>query len=331
MRIEELPNGPGHRQTQVGVDVDLADRQLGSMAQLILGHADGAGHLAAVGIDHLYIILRHRGGAVEHNGESGQPLGNLLQHVETQLGLGPGLKLVSAVGGADGNGQGVAAGLGDELLHFLGAGIGGILRRDLHIVLDTGQGAQLGLHHHAVVVGILHHLLGDLDVFGEGLGRGVDHDGGKAAVNAGFAGLKVGAVVQVQDDGNFGALQHRRLDQLDQVCVVGISPGTLGDLQDDRGLLLPAGFRDALHDFHIVDIESAYGIAAVISFLKHFLRSYQRHCKHSFSIPADIRLFSKDIISQMRPISIILFAIRGILCYHFYVYAQTQGHLVQSV
>ena len=83
-------------------------------------------------------------------------------------------------------------------------GVVGLLGGDLHLVLDAGQSAQLGLHHHAVVVGVLHHLLGDLNVLGKGLAGGVDHDGGKAAVNAGLAGLKVGAVVQVQAMGMLG-------------------------------------------------------------------------------------------------------------------------------
>ena len=50
------------------------------------------------------------------------------------------------------------AGLGDKLLHLFGVGVGGILGGDLHVVLDAGQRAQLGLHHHAVVMGVLHHL-----------------------------------------------------------------------------------------------------------------------------------------------------------------------------
>ena len=74
-------------ETQVGVDVDLADRQLrAASTQLLLGHADGVGHLAAVLVDHLHILLRDGGGAVQHDGEAGQTLGDLLQNVEAQRG-----------------------------------------------------------------------------------------------------------------------------------------------------------------------------------------------------------------------------------------------------
>ena len=69
-----------------------------------------------------------------------------------------GLELIRAVAGADGDGQRVAAGLGDELLHLLGTGVGRLVGGHLHLVLDAGQGAQLGLHHHAVVMGVLHDL-----------------------------------------------------------------------------------------------------------------------------------------------------------------------------
>ena len=102
-------------------------------------------------------------------GNPGRRLDDLLQDVEAQgrrnqlallvAGALGGGELVGAVAGADGDGQGVARRcLVDELLHLFGVGVVGLLSRDLHVVLDAGQSAQLGLHHHAVVVGILHHL-----------------------------------------------------------------------------------------------------------------------------------------------------------------------------
>ena len=63
----ELADGAGHGQTQVGVDVDLADGQLSGMAQLLFRHADGVGHVAAVLVDHLHILLGHGGRAVGAN------------------------------------------------------------------------------------------------------------------------------------------------------------------------------------------------------------------------------------------------------------------------
>ena len=182
MLVEELPDGAGHGQTQVGVDVDLADSALSGLAELLLGDADGIRHLAAVGVDHLHIVLGNGGGAVEHNGEPGQALDHLVQNVKAQRRRNQlALFVAGALGGgeligADGDGQGVAAGLGDELLHLFGTGVVGLLGGDIDLVLYAGQSAQLGLNNNAVVVGVLHHLLGDLNVLGKGLGAGVNHD-----------------------------------------------------------------------------------------------------------------------------------------------------------
>ena len=63
-------------------------------------------------------------------------------------------------------------------------------------------------------MGVLHDLLGDFNVLREGLAGGVDHDGGKAAVDAALAGLKVGAVVQMENNGEIGALNDSSLNQL---------------------------------------------------------------------------------------------------------------------
>ena len=201
---EVLTNGGRHGQAQIGVNVDLANGKRGCAAQLILGHTDGAGHTAAVSIDLLHELLRYAGGTVQHNGKTGQTAGNLLQHIEAKLRLGAGLELVGAVTGADSNGQRITAGLGDELLHFLGMGIGGSLGRNHDFILNAGQGAQLRFHHNTVVVGIFHHLAGNGNVLGKRLGGCVDHNGGKAVFNTGAAGLKAVAVIQMQHDGQTG-------------------------------------------------------------------------------------------------------------------------------
>ena len=231
---------------------------------------------------------------MEHDGEAGQALGDLLQHIEAQgrrdqdallvagaLGRG---ELIGAVAGADGDGQGVAAGSGHELLHLLGAGVGGILGGDLHIVLHAGQGAQLRLDHHAVVVGVLDDLLGDGNILLKGLGTGVDHHGGEAAVDAGLTGLKIRAVVQMQRDGDIGALDHSGLHQLHQIGVVGIGAGALGHLQNQGSLLLLSSLGDTLNDLHVVDIEGADGVTAVIGLLEHFSRGNQWHIDHLLEI-----------------------------------------------
>ncbi len=276
---EILADGAGHGKPKVGVDVDLAHRQRGGLAKLLLGDAHRVGHLAAVFVDHLHELLGHGGRAVEHDGEAGKTAGDLLQDVKPQgrrhenallvAGTLGGGELVSAVAGADGDGQGVAPGLLDELLHLLGAGVAGILGGDVDLVLHAGERTKLGLHDDAVVVGVLDDLAGDGDVLGEGLGAGVDHDGGEAAVDAGLAGLKIRAVVQVQGDGDVGALDDGGLHQLHKIGVVGVGAGALADLEDQRRVLFPGGLGDALDDLHVVHVESADGVAAVIGFFKH--------------------------------------------------------------
>ena len=129
-------------------------------------------------------------------------------------------------------------------------------------------------------MGILDNLLGDGNVLFEWLGAGVDHDGGKAAVNAALAGLEVGAMVQMQRDGNAGALNDGSLHQLHQIGVVGIGARALGHLQNQGGVDFLGSFGNALDDLHVVDVESADGIAAGISFLKHLGCSYEGHGKN---------------------------------------------------
>ena len=179
--------------------------------------------------------------------------------------------------GTNGDGKGVAAGLGDEFLDFFGMGVGRLVRRDLDLVLNAGEGAELGLDDHAVVMGILDDLAGQGDIVLKGLGGSVNHDGREAAVDAALAQLKAVAVVKVQRNRDIGVLDNRRFHQLHQIGVIGIRARALGHLQDDGSLQLTRRLGDALNDFHVVDVESADRIAAVIRLLKHFLRRNKRH------------------------------------------------------
>ena len=112
---------------------------------------------------------------MQHDGEAGKLLLHLLQHIEAQLGLSTGLELISTVAGTDSDSQGVAAGLIHKFLHLLGASVGGILGGYVYLVLDAGQSAKLSFYHHAMIVGIFHHLAGQGDILSKGLGGCVDH------------------------------------------------------------------------------------------------------------------------------------------------------------
>ena len=84
MLVEVLTDAGGHREAQVGVNVDLADSAAGSLTQLLLGNADRIGHFAAVLVDDLYEFLRHGGRAMQHDRESRQTFGDFVKDVEAQ-------------------------------------------------------------------------------------------------------------------------------------------------------------------------------------------------------------------------------------------------------
>ena len=213
---------------------------------------------------------------MQDDGEAGEAFPDLLEDIEAELGLRPGLELVGAVAGADGDGQGIHARAGDELLDLLGAGVAAVLRADVHVVLDAGQTAELAFDDHAVVVGVFHHLAGEGDVVLEAVLAAVDHDAGEAAVDAALADLEALAVVQMDADGKAG-IRLGRLDQLHQVHVLGVFSGAGGHLEDQRGTALGRGLGDALDDFHVVYVESADGVALAVRALEHSGGSYDWH------------------------------------------------------
>ncbi len=64
--------------------------------------------------------------------------------------------------------------------------------------------------------------------------------------------------------------------------MVRVGAGTLGNLKNDGSVFLLAGLGDALHDLHVVDVERADGVAAVIRLLEHFGRGNEWHDIVSF-------------------------------------------------
>ena len=271
-----LADGSGHGNTNIGVYIDFADSHGSSLTQHILRNTNSVGHLTAVLVDHLDVVLVNGGRTVQYDGEAGQTALHLFQNVKTQLRLLAGLKLVGAVAGADGDGQGVHTGAVYEILNLFRAGVALVTGLYLYIIFHAGQGAKLALNHYTVGVGILNHLFGQSNVLLIGLAGAVDHHGGEAAVNAGLAGLKIRAVIQVQGDGQTG-LFGGSLYHSNQVVVRGVLACAGGALQDHRGVQLLGCTGDALHDLHVIYIESTDGVTALISLLEHFGSCYQWH------------------------------------------------------
>ena len=261
---------------QVGVDVDLANRHRSRLAEHLFGYADRIGHLAAELVDDRDPVLRHGGCAVQNDGESGQALAYLLEDIKAQLRLLTGFEFIRAVAGADGDGEGVAARLLGEFANLVGLGEAGVLRLHVHRVLDARELPQLRFDHDAAVVRVFDYLAGDFNVFFEGVVRSVDHDGSEPVLDCRLAGLEVGTVVEVQNDG-----QTRRFlggeYEVAQIHGVGIFARARRNLQDERGIALLARFHDTLNGLHVVHVERADRIAAGIRFSEHFGRCYQRH------------------------------------------------------
>ena len=269
-----LADSGGHGESAIAIDVDLADSAADGLADLSLGDTDGVVELAAVLVDGGDVLLRDRGGTVHDDGEAGDALLDLVEDVETELGVGAGLELVGAVGGADGDGEGVNTSALDKVLDLLGASV--VVDLGLDVVLDTGENAELTLDGDVAGVGVLDDLLGEGDVLLVGEGGAVDHDVGEAGLDARDNELEAVTVVKVEADGDALAVLGDLLGVLNSTLghvaeegLVGVVAGTLGNLEDDGALGLDAGRDDGLHLLHVVEVEGGDGEATLDGVLEH--------------------------------------------------------------
>ena len=128
MLIEVLTDVACHCKTDIGVDVDLADCELSCLTELLLGDTYCIRHLTAVLVDHLNEFLRYGRRTVKNDRESGKSLDALFEYVEAERGRYEDTvsvscallrcELVSTVGSADSDSEGVAACTGNELFNF---------------------------------------------------------------------------------------------------------------------------------------------------------------------------------------------------------------------
>ena len=239
---------------------------------------------------------------MEYDRESGQTLADLFQNVETQrrrnehtVGIARALlrlELVRAVAGADGDGEGIHAGLCHKFFHFFRTRVGGILRRYLYVVLYARQSAQLTLDDDTSFVRIFHDLAGQGDVVLECVVGAVDHNGGKAAVDARLADLKIRAVVEVEGEVDV-RVTDRGLCQRHQIFLLRVLARACGYLQHNGRTKLACRFRDCLDDLQVVDVERTDGVAAFVCLAEHFLCGNECHTKISFFayIPRDCTVY----------------------------------------
>ena len=274
--VKILADSAGHRKAQVAVDVDLANGHACGFAEHILRNADRIGHIAAVLVDH-FDKLRYNGTcAVQNDREAGQQTLDLFKDVESELRLGAGLELIRAVAGADSDGKAVNAGALNKLLYLLGVGITRVLRGNVDVVLNALEPAEFALDYNVVIVRVFNDLAGECDIVFKRMMRAVDHNGGKAAVDAAFAQFKGVAVVKMHTDRKIG-LDDRGFDQFHKIGVVGVLPCARADLKDQWCVFFLCGLGDALDDFHIVYVERTDGVAAFIGLFEHFCTGNEWH------------------------------------------------------
>ena len=75
---------------------------------------------------------------------------------------------------------------------------------------------------------------------------------------------------------------NRRFGKRHQIRMLCILSRTGGYLKNHWGFLLGSRLRNRLNDLHVVYVESADGISALICFLEHFGSGYNAHFLSSF-------------------------------------------------
>jgi len=273
---EVLADSSGHGKTTIGIDVNLADGALDSLADLVLGDTDGVLDLATELVDGLHVLLRDGGRTVENDGEARDTLLDLVEDIETEVGLGARGELDDTVAGTDGDSEGVDTGALDEVDDLVGVGV--VAGLGLDIILDTGKDTELTLDSNVELVGVVDDLLGESDVLLIRKSRAIDHDIAEAAGDAVNDELVAVTVVEVEGDGDTLAISRDLLGVLDGTLshvtkkgLVSIGTSTTRNLEDDRALGLDTGSDDSLHLLHVVEVESRDSEALLHSMSEHLL------------------------------------------------------------
>lgn len=274
----------GHGEAEVGIDIDLGTA--GAAGDFDIGFGDAGGVLAEVAaelVDFGDQILRDGGSAVQDEGviaEAGFEEGLFDGAEAIDIEVLFALEFVGAMAIADGDGEGIDAGLADEVEGFEGVGVmaaGGIAAAFFAFVeLGADQVAEFAFDDGAVFMGVIDDLTADFDIFGEGFVGGIDHDGSEAFVDALLAQFEGIAVVEVDGDGDSGD-GDGGFDQFAEVDGVGVGAGAAGDLEDDGGFFLFAGFDDGLDELHVIHVEGADGVFAFEGFSEELLGGGEWH------------------------------------------------------
>ncbi len=198
------------------------------------------------------------------------------------------------MGGADGDGQRVDLGLGDEIGGFVGIGQQlAVIQRAFgtvavfftgHAGFQRAEAAQFAFDRDAAGVRQFGHFGGGGDVVfvgGRGLAvgaqRAVHHHRREAGLDGAEADAGRCAVILVHTDRNVRILLDRGQDQVAQEGLAGIGTRTGGTLQDHRGIHGSSGLHDGLNLFHVVDVERGQAIAVFGGMVEQLTKGNQGH------------------------------------------------------
>ena len=132
--------------------------------------------------------------------------------------------------------------------------------------------SEFAFYGYVILMSVFNDFSRYFYIFFVGESRAVDHNRGKAAVYASLAGIEVGTVVEVKNDGYFGTFLNSRLYEFNEVSVVCIRSRAFAYLQNNGCFFFLARLGYTLNDFHVVYVERAYGVTAFISRRKHLFR-----------------------------------------------------------
>ena len=278
---EGLAHRTGHREADVGVDVDLAHAALDAALDLLDRHAVGLLDVASVLANDRQPLLRHARRAVHH--EVGvrhlRVDGGDAVHREDVAGRLAG-ELVGAMAGADGNGERVDAGARDEVLRLRRVGEHHVVRQCAFCAdtvflaglpgLERAEAAEFALDRHAHHMRHLADAARHLDVvvvargrLGVFLQRAVHHHAGEAGADRLLADRRARAMVLVQHERDVRVLLDGGEHHVPQVGLARVLARAGRGLQDHRAAGFFRRFHDGLDLLQVVDVEGGHAVAVV--------------------------------------------------------------------
>ncbi len=217
---------------------------------------------------------------------------DFLDAVDTQHGPGGRLgELVRAVGGADGDGQGVHLGQLHEFSRFVRVGqqlvvaqraFGAVaIFRFTVAGFQRTQTTQFAFYGHANSVGHIHHVAADVDVVlerGRGLAvghqRAVHHHGREAGLDGLDTNRGGCAVILVHHHGDVWIHFHGGFDQVTQEGFTSVLTRTGGTLHDHGAVAFVSRFHDGLDLFQVVHVERWQTIAVLSGVVQQLTQGY---------------------------------------------------------